>query len=49
LEFGQSEYVEIDRYCREREITLVRVVLGREAVEFMEKFDPRATRPPPRR
>jgi N-acetylneuraminate synthase len=40
VEFGQSEYVEIDRYCREREILWFASCWDEEAVEFMEKFDP---------
>lgn len=40
VEFSQSEYAEIDRYCREREILWFASCWDEEAVEFMEPFDP---------
>jgi N-acetylneuraminate synthase len=40
VEFGQKEYAEIDRYCREREILWFASCWDEEAVDFMEQFDP---------
>ena len=40
VEFGEKEYAEIDRYCRERRILWFASCWDEEAVEFMEKFDP---------
>ena len=40
VEFGQKEYAEIDRYCRERGILWFASCWDEEAVDFMEQFDP---------
>jgi N-acetylneuraminate synthase len=40
VEFGQKEYEEIDRYCRQREILWFASCWDEEAVDFMERFDP---------
>jgi N-acetylneuraminate synthase len=40
VEFGQTEYAEIDRYCRDREILWFASCWDEEAVEFMEQFEP---------
>jgi len=40
VEFGQKEYREIDRYCREREILWFASCWDEESVDFMEQFDP---------
>ncbi len=40
VEFGQSEYAEIDRYCRDRGILWFASCWDEEAVDFMEQFDP---------
>jgi len=40
VEFGEKEYAEIDRYCRERGILWFASCWDEEAVEFMERFDP---------
>jgi len=40
VEFGQADYAEIDRYCRDREILWFASCWDEEAVEFMEQFDP---------
>ncbi|KAF0111865.1 MAG: N-acetylneuraminate synthase [Chloroflexi bacterium] len=39
-EFGEKEYDEIDRYCREKGIAWFVSVWDEEAVNFMEKYDP---------
>lgn len=40
VEFGQKEYAEIDRYCRERGILWFASCWDEEAVDFMEQFNP---------
>lgn len=40
VEFGVSEYEEIDRYCRERAIPWFASCWDEEAVTFMERFNP---------
>jgi N-acetylneuraminate synthase len=40
IELGLREYVEIDRYCRERGIAWFASCWDESAVEFMEQFDP---------
>lgn len=40
IEFGAREYVEIDRYCRDRNILWFASCWDEESVEFMEQFDP---------
>ncbi|MEW6532164.1 MAG: N-acetylneuraminate synthase family protein [Thermodesulfobacteriota bacterium] len=40
VEFGQSEYTEIDRYCKERGIPWFSSSWDEPSVEFMEQFDP---------
>ena len=40
VEFGASEYAEIDRYCRDKEILWFASCWDEEAVDFMEQFDP---------
>jgi len=40
LEFGQKEYEEIDRYCKERNIMWFASVWDQPSVDFMEQFDP---------
>lgn len=40
LEFGQPEYDEIDRYCRERGITWFASVWDEPSVDFLERYDP---------
>ena len=40
IEFGEREYREIDRYCRERGITWFASVWDEESVDFMEAFNP---------
>ena len=47
IEFGYDEYRGIDAYCRERGITWFASVWDEESVDFMERFDPPATRYPP--
>jgi N-acetylneuraminate synthase len=39
VEFGEAEYREIDRYCREKGIAWMASVWDEPSVEFMEKFD----------
>ena len=39
IEFGEMEYREIDRYCRERQITWFASVWDEESVDFLESFD----------
>lgn len=39
VEFGQAEYREIDRYCREKDIPWLVSVWDEQAVDFIEKFD----------
>lgn len=40
IEFGEAEYREIDRYCREGEIDWFASVWDEPSVDFMEAFDP---------
>jgi N-acetylneuraminate synthase len=39
VEFGEAEYREIDRYCREKDIPWLVSVWDEQAVDFMERFD----------
>jgi N-acetylneuraminate synthase len=45
-EFGEKEYAEIDRYCKEVGITWFASVWDEPSVEFMEKFDTAAYKIP---
>jgi N-acetylneuraminate synthase len=40
LEFGQKEYEEIDRYCREKDILWFASCWDEAAVDFIERFNP---------
>lgn len=40
VEFGEKEYVEIDRYCREKGIHWFASCWDEPSVDFMEQFDP---------
>lgn len=40
LEFGSSEYEEIDRYCRERELLWFASCWDEGSVDFIEQFEP---------
>jgi len=40
IEFGEKEYSEIDRYCRELDITWFASVWDIPSVEFMERYNP---------
>ncbi len=40
VEFGEEEYREIDRHCRERGITWFASVWDEPSVDFLEAFDP---------
>lgn len=40
LEFGQDEYAEIDRYCREKGIMWFASCWDEGSVDFIEQFDP---------
>jgi N-acetylneuraminate synthase len=40
MEFGEKEYTEIDRHCREQGILWFASCWDEEAVAFMERFDP---------
>jgi N-acetylneuraminate synthase len=40
VEFGEEEYKEIDRYCRERGILWLTSVWDEKSVDFIEAFDP---------
>jgi N-acetylneuraminate synthase len=40
VEFGQEEYIEIDRYCREKRITWFASCWDEPSVDFVEQFDP---------
>ena len=40
IEFGEAEFVEIDRYCRERGIDWFASCWDEESVEFIEQFNP---------
>jgi N-acetylneuraminate synthase len=39
VEFGEAEYREIDRYCKEKGIAWMVSVWDEQSVDFMEKFD----------
>jgi N-acetylneuraminate synthase len=40
VEFGQEEYQEIDRYCKEKNITWFSSVWDIPAVDFLQQFNP---------
>ena len=40
VEFGEHEYAEIDRYCREKEIVWFASCWDEPSVDFIEAFDP---------
>jgi N-acetylneuraminate synthase len=40
IEFGEREYAEIDRYCKERKILWFASCWDEASVDFMERFDP---------
>lgn len=40
VEFGEEEYVEIDRYCKEKGMTWFASVWDEPSVDFMEAFSP---------
>jgi N-acetylneuraminate synthase len=40
LEFGIDEYTEIDRYCKEKDITWFASCWDEDSVDFMEQFNP---------
>lgn len=40
VEFGQKEYAEIDRYCKEKQITWFASCWDEESVDFIEQFKP---------
>jgi N-acetylneuraminate synthase len=40
VEFGESEYTQIDRYCEERNVTWFASLWDEPSVDFMEGFDP---------
>ena len=40
VEFGQEEYQEIDRYCREKKITWFASCWDKPSVDFIEQFSP---------
>jgi N-acetylneuraminate synthase len=40
VEFGEREYLAVDRHCRERGILWFASCWDEEAVDFMERFDP---------
>ena len=46
VEFGEAEYQEIDRYCKEKGITWFVSVWDEPSVDFMEKFAPPAYKIP---
>ncbi len=46
VEFGEEEYREIDRYCREKGITWFASVWDLPSVDFMEQFEPVAYKIP---
>ena len=39
IEFGREEYLEIDRYCHDRQITWFASVWDEESVDFLEMFN----------
>jgi N-acetylneuraminate synthase len=46
MEFGEAEYAEIDRYCKELGIDWFASVWDEPSVDFMEKFNPIAYKVP---
>ncbi len=46
VEFGEAEYREIDRYCKEMGITWFASVWDEPSVDFLEQFNPVAIRSP---
>jgi len=40
VEFGEKEYAEIDRYCREKGIDWCASAWDEDSVDFLEQFDP---------
>jgi len=46
IEFGESEYREIDRHCRDNDITWLASVWDEPSVDFMEAFDTPAYKVP---
>jgi N-acetylneuraminate synthase len=40
VEFGEKEYAEIDRHCKERDILWFASCWDEDSVDFMEQFDP---------
>ena len=40
VEFGEDDYAEIDRYCREKEIVWLASCWDEPSVDFIEQFDP---------
>ena len=40
LEFGEAEYREIDRYCKEKKVTWFASVWDEPSVDFMQQFSP---------
>lgn len=46
MEFGQAEYAEIDRYCRELGIDWFASVWDEPSVDFLEQFNPLAYKVP---
>ena len=40
VEFGQKEYAEIDRYCKEKDIIWFASCWDESSVDFMEQFEP---------
>ena len=39
VEFGEAEYIEVDRYCKEKGIPWMVSVWDEQSVDFMEQFD----------
>jgi N-acetylneuraminate synthase len=46
VEFGEEQYRELDRYCREKDIAWMASVWDEPSVDFMEKFDTPAYKVP---
>jgi len=40
IEFGYEEYVEIDRYCKEKDIRWLASCWDEDSIEFIEQFEP---------
>lgn len=40
VEFGYEEYVEIDRYCKEKDILWLASCWDEDSIEFIEQFEP---------